>query len=371
MTRFRMHLLRNTRIRLWNMKRFVILGGGYAGLTIVQELLDKQIPDDAVVVLIDRMPYQGLKTEYYALAAGTVADIDLRNPYPSDPRLVLTYGEVCDVDLDNKLVHLVGQDPIAYEWLAIALGCTDKYHGIPGAEIYSSSLQSFSAARKAYQRLGDVKPYGQVTIVGGGLSGVEVASELRESRADLNIRIMDRGPSVLSGFPGRTQRYVADWFRAHDVITLGDTSVSRLEEGAVYNRSEAIATDVTIWTAGIQPVPLVQRMDLPKDGSGRLLVNEHHQLPDYPGVFVVGDCASLPFSPSAQAAGAQGSQVAEVMQAIWAGETPRIGKIKLRGVLGSLGKKAGFGVMGRTPLFGWVPRMLKTGVLWKSKHHFG
>ena len=159
-----------------------------------------------------------------------------------------------------------------------------------------------------------MKPYGQVTIVGGGLSGVEVASELRESRADLNIRIMDRGPSVLSGFPARTQRYVADWFRAHDVAMLSNTNVSRLEEGVVYDRSEAIATDVTIWTAGIQPVPLVQRMNLPKDGAGRLVVNEHHQLPDYPGVFIVGDCASLPFSPSAQAAGAQGGQVAEVMQ---------------------------------------------------------
>jgi NADH dehydrogenase len=353
------------------LKRFVILGGGYGGLTIAQELLEKNIPDDVLIVLVDRMPFQGLKTEYYALAAGTVADHELRVAFPSDPRLILTYGEVTDVDLQQKLIFMEGQDPITYDWLVIGLGCTDKYHGIPGAEQYSTSIQSFGSTRKTYQLIGDVKPYGQVTIIGGGLSGVEVAAELRESRSDLNIRIMDRGPSVLSAFPNRLQKYVAEWFTEHGVVMLGNTTTTRLEQGVIYDRNNPILTDVTIWTAGIQPAAIVQKLNLPKDNSGRLIINANHQLPDHPDVFIVGDCASVPFSPSAQASGAQGKQIAEVMQAIWNGEALQLGKIKLRGVLGSLGKKAGFGVMGKTPLYGRVARLLKTGVLWKSKNHFG
>jgi NADH dehydrogenase len=140
----------------------------------------------------------------------------------------------------------------------------------------------------------------------------------------------------------------------------------------LYNQVEIIRTDVTVWTAGIQPSPVVQAMALPKDKQGRLLINEYHQLPDYNEVYVVGDCASLPFSPSAQAAEAQGKQVAEVLKAIWKDEKPKLGKIKLKGVLGSLGKKTGFGIMGkRTIMTGMVPRALKSGVLWMSKHHFG
>ncbi|MBD2845703.1 FAD-dependent oxidoreductase [Paenibacillus sp. IB182496] len=353
------------------MKQFVILGGGYGGLTLAQELLEKELPNDTVIVLIDRMPFQGLKTEYYALAAGTVSDYELRVSYPSDPRLIVTHGEVTGIDPATKQVLMEGRDPVQYEWLAIALGCTDKYHGIEGAEQHSVSLQTFAAARRTYHLLGDAKPYGQVTIVGGGLSGVEVAAELRESRPDLNIRILDRGPTILSAFPGKLQRYVSSWFEAHDVQMCGHTSITRLEQGVVYDRETEIATDVTVWTAGIQPVPLVQQLQLPKDTQGRLVINPHHQLPDYPDIFVIGDCASLPFSPSAQAAEAQGKQVAEVMEAFWAGKAPRLGKIKLKGVLGSLGKKAGFGIMGKTPIMGYVPRVLKSGVLWMSKHHFG
>jgi NADH dehydrogenase len=140
----------------------------------------------------------------------------------------------------------------------------------------------------------------------------------------------------------------------------------------LYNNEEIIRTDVAIWTAGIQPSPIVQALNVDKDPTGRVILNEYHQIPNYTDVYVVGDCASLPFSPSAQAAEAQGKQIAEVIQTIWKGETPRLGKIKLKGVLGSLGKKSGFGIMGkRTVMTGKIARALKSGVLWMSKRHFG
>lgn len=201
---------------------------------------------------------------------------------------------------------------------------------------------------------------------------MEMAAELRESRPDLNIRILDRGASVLSPFPQKVQRYVSEWMLEHDIELRSHVSLSRLEGGLLYNGDEIIQTDITIWTAGIQPSPIVQQLNLPKDAQGRLIINEYHQLPDYQEIYIVGDCASLPFSPSGQAAEAQGEQVAEVLQAVWKNETPRLGKIKLKGVLGSLGKKAGFGMMGkRTVMLGMMPRAIKSGVLWMSKRHFG
>ncbi|MGG4396419.1 NAD(P)/FAD-dependent oxidoreductase [Paenibacillus thiaminolyticus] len=357
------------------MKRYVILGGGYGGLAIIQRLLEGDLPSDVQLVLIDRMPYQGLKTEYYALAAGTVPDIDIRVSFPTDPRVQLHYGNVQAIDLDNRLIHFEHDDAMAYDYLAIGLGCTDKFHGIPGAEQFGCSIQSLSSTRQTYQRLNDVKPYGQVSIVGGGLSGVETASELRESRPDLNIRILDRGGRVLSAFPEKLSRYVSEWFQEHDVELRSHVHVSRLDKGVIYNRTEdkeeEILSHATVWTAGIQPVEVVQALQVPKDPQGRVLLNAYHQIPDYPNVFVVGDCASLPFSPSAQAAGAQGEQIADVIKAIWKNETPHLGKIKLKGVLGSLGKKAGFGLLGKRTMVGYVPRVIKSGVLWMSKQHFG
>ncbi|GAA3409097.1 NAD(P)/FAD-dependent oxidoreductase [Paenibacillus hodogayensis] len=354
------------------MSRFVILGGGYGGLTLALQLLEQEPPKGTEVVLVDRMPYQGLKTEYYALAAGTVSEAEIRVAFPNDPRIVLKYGEITGVDLERKLVLMDNNDPLSYDWLVIALGCVDKYHGIAGAEAYSHSIQTLSGSRKAYQSLNDLCPYSQVSVVGGGLSGVEIASELRESRPDLNIRIIDRGPSILSSFPNKLQGYVREWFTEHDIDMLSHVSLRQVEPGILHNGDQQITTDLTVWTAGIQPSPIVQNLDVDKDAQGRVVLNAYHQIPTHPDVFVVGDCASLPFSPSAQAAEEQGKQVAEVMHAVWKGETPRLKSIKLKGVLGSLGKKAGFGMMGKkTVIMGKVPRVLKSGVLWMSKHHFG
>lgn len=361
--------------RITNMKRFIVCGGGYGGLALINRLLASGLPSDVEIMLIDRMPFQGLKTEYYALAAGTVSDLEIRTAFPKDPRVTIRYGEITRIDLESRLVYLREQEPIAYNQLAIALGCTDRYHGIPGADLYGNSIQSLSSTRKTYQLINDVRPYGQISIVGGGLSGVEMAAELRESRPDLNIRIMDRGTRVLSAFPERVSKHVSEWFDQHDVELRSHIHVSRLEQGAIYNRiedlEEEIYSDVTVWTAGIQPVSQVQALDVAKDQQGRILLNEYYQIPGYEEVFVVGDCASLSFAPSAQAAGAQGEQIADVALAQWKGEKPRLDKIKLKGVLGSLGKKNGFGMLGKRPMVGFVPRVIKSGVLWMSRNHKG
>jgi NADH:ubiquinone reductase (H+-translocating) len=354
------------------MKRLVILGGGYGGLTIAHQLLEKDIPSDTVITMIDRMPFQGLKTEYYALVSGTVSEKEVRVGYPIHPHLIMHYGEVDRISLDDKLIYLLGQDPIPYDMLVIGLGCVDKYHDIPGAEAYTCSVQTLSATRRTYQRVQDVRPYGQVSVVGGGLSGVEIAAELRESRPDLKIRILDRGPSILSAFPEKLQSFVREWFHEHDVEMLSHICLSRVEEGVVYDGNAPFFSDVTVWTAGIQPSPVVQALPVEKDAMGRVKLDSYHRIPTHPEVFVVGDCASLPFSPSAQAAEGQGKQIAQIVRALWKNETPNLGLIKLKGVLGSLGKKSGFGVMGnRTVMVGKVPRALKSGVLWKSKRHFG
>lgn len=354
------------------MEKIVILGGGYGGLSAASQLMENGLPNQAHIELIDRLPYQGLKTEYYALASGSIADVDIRVPFPNDPRLTVTYGEITGIELEQRQITLINAEPIYFDQLIIALGCTDKFHDIPGAEQFAYSIQSLSATRKTYQAINNVKPFGQVSIVGGGLSGVELASELRECREDLNIHILDRGDSILSAFPARLQKYVTTWFLEHDIKICSHASITKVEPDRLWNIDQPIDTDVTVWTAGIQPADLVQQLDLPKDPQGRLLINEYHQVPSHPHVYIVGDCASLPFAPSAQLAEAQGKQVADVMQAIWRQETPHLGKIKLKGVLGSLGKKAGFGMMGkRRVMIGRVPRVLKSGVLWMSKHHFG
>lgn len=355
------------------MNKLVILGGGYGGLKIINKLLPDLLPQDGSITLIDRVPYHCLKTEYYALAAGTISDKEIRVDFPVHPQLRFQYGEVSGIDLAKKRVLLKNAEPVDYDELIIGLGCEDKYHNVPGADLHSHSIQSIEKARSTYTVLNNLPPGSVVGIVGAGLSGVELASELSESRSDLRIKLFDRGNHILSAFPERLSKYVENWFTHHRVDIINSSNITKVSEQTLYNHDEAIHCDAIVWTAGIQANQIVRDLAVEHDSMGRAIITPHHHLPGDEHVFFVGDCASLPHAPSAQLAEGQAEQIVEVLRKRWSGEQPPsiFPTIKLKGVLGSLEKKHGFGVMADRPITGRVARLLKSGILWVYKYHHG
>ncbi|MGG3737474.1 NAD(P)/FAD-dependent oxidoreductase [Aeribacillus pallidus] len=355
------------------MKHLVLLGGGYGNMRVLLRLLPNNLPEDVSITLVDKVPYHCLKTEYYALAAGTISDHHVRVPFPEHPRLTAKYAEVTGIDLENKLVHLKDEESISYDDLIIGLGCEDKYHNVPGAKEYTYSIQSIEKSRDTYQALNNLPANSVVGIVGAGLSGVELASELRESRPDLHIKLFDRGKHILSSFPDRLSTYVQDWFETHGVEVINNANVTKVEPNVLYNHDEPVKCDVIVWTAGIQPNRIVRELDVEKDPQGRVILTKYHNLPNDEHVYVVGDCASLPHAPSAQLAEGQAEQIVQVLLKRWKGEElpEELPQIKLKGVLGSLGKKHGFGLVADRAITGRVARLLKSGILWMYKYHNG
>ncbi|WP_059173597.1 NAD(P)/FAD-dependent oxidoreductase [Bacillus sp. FJAT-27445] len=355
------------------MTNLVMLGGGYGGMRLLNELLPDHLPAGVSVTLVDKNPYHSLKTEYYALAAGTVSDKELRVDFPEHPRLTVKYGDVTGINLEGKTIEMNGSEKMDYDILVIGLGCEDKYHNVPGADNFTLSIQSIGKSRQTYQTLSNLAPGATVGIVGAGLSGVELASELSESRTDLRVKLFDRGNHILSDFPDRLSEYVENWFVRHGVEIINNSNITKVEENILYNHDEPLQCDAIVWTAGIQANKVVRELDIQKDSSGRLAVTPHHHLPGHENVFVVGDCASLPHAPSAQLAEGQAEQIAEILKKRWNGEQlpETMPPIKLKGVLGSLGKKQGFGMMADHAITGRVARLLKSGVLWLYKYHKG
>ncbi len=353
------------------MSRIVILGGGYGGVKILHKLLDSGLPADTYITLVDRNPYHSLKTEFYAIAAGTSADKDVRMRFPEHEKVDFVFGEIERIDTVEEQVFVREvEEVISYDYLIIGLGCEDNFHGIDGAAEFTESVQTIAKARRAGAAVSNLSAEGKVTIVGAGLSGIEVASEVRESRPDLKICILDRGSSVLKAFDEKIQNYVEEWFHKNDVEVIHHANVEYVKEGAVCNNGACFDSDVTIWTAGVKPNHLIESLPFEKDQQGKVVLNEYFQVPTHSNVYVVGDCASSDYSPSAQLAQHQGERIADVLSAVLSNQQPKKPKeIKLKGTLGSLGKSDGFGNMFNQPFTGLLPRLAKSGVLWLSKRH--
>lgn len=354
------------------MAHVVILGGGYGGNRVVHRLLEQRLPPDTKITLIDRFPFHYLKTEFHAVAAGTKPIADVRIPFPEDERLAFKSGKVVGISLDEKLVHLKNDESMAYDYLVIALGCEDNYRGIDGAKENTISIQSVAKTLHTLSILNWIKRYSHVRIIGAGLTSVELVSELRESRPDVNITVYQRSEEVLGAFPEKIQEYVLDWFERHDIRVSFNARIHKIEPNVLHNGDDELPSEAIVWGAGVQPNKYVQALDVEKAHDGRLIVDDFHQIPGYPGTFVSGDCANLPFAPSAQLAEHQGDQIAEVLGRYLRDESlsrRSLKEIKLRGTLGSLGAKDGFGVAMGMHITGTPARIMKSAVLGMQAHN--
>jgi len=352
------------------MGKLVLLGGGYGNMRVMLRLLPNNLPLDTEIVLVDRAPFHSLKTEFYALAAGTSTDKEIRVSFPEHERLTAVYGEAVGINRAEKVVILEDGQRIEYDDLVIGLGCEDKYHGVPGAEEYTYSIQTMAKSRATFQALCGLPAGSTVGIVGAGLSGIELASELRESRADLKIKLFDRGSRILKDFPEKLSKYVKEWFTKHNVDVIANSNITKVEQGKIFNHEEEIPLDTIVWTAGVQPVKLVRDLDVEKDRQGRPIVTQYFNVLDDEHVYVVGDCASSDFSPSAQLAEEQAEHIVKVLRMRWKGEhlPEKMPDIKLKGFMGSLGKKQGFAYLADTTVTGRIARLMKSGLLWMYKY---
>ncbi|KAB7666480.1 NAD(P)/FAD-dependent oxidoreductase [Bacillus sp. B1-b2] len=349
------------------MKKLVILGGGYGGMRLLS-LLIPNLPYNILVVLIDKVPFHFLKTEYYAIAAGTVTDSHVTFPFPNHPQVTIIQQEVESINLNKQIVHLAEGNYMEYDDLVIGLGCEDNYHQVPGANQFTQSIQTIYKSKQSYKILQSLSDGEKVAIIGAGLSGVELAAELAES-THLDISLFDRGSSILSSYPPKVSSYVEKWLKENQVHLIKQSNITLIEENMVYNHDSPIPFSCMIWTAGVKPNSIVRSLDVEKDAKERVILNSYHHLPDDEHVFVVGDCASLNHPPSAQLAEGQAEQIATILISRWKGKLPpqELPPIKIKGVLGSLGKKHGFGLIFNTALTGRIPRLMKHGVLWKDR----
>ncbi|MER1958573.1 MAG: NAD(P)/FAD-dependent oxidoreductase [Solibacillus sp.] len=350
------------------MQKLVLLGGGFGNMRVLLRILPN-LPADVEVTLVDRTAFHSIKTEFYALAAGTSTDKEVRVDFPEHDRLKRVYGEIVRIDREDKKVYLEDDTALDYDQLVVGLGCVDKYHGVPGADEFTMSIQTIGKARQTFERVCGLAPGATVAIIGAGLSGIELASELRESRSDLNIKLFDRSNRILRDFPEKLSEYIKKWFEKNNVEVIPNSNITRVEEGHLHNHDEIIDADVIVWTAGVQPVQIVRELDVEKDKFNRPIITDHYHVVGDEDVYVIGDCASSHLPPTAQLAEEQAERVVKVLKMRWKGETlpEKLSEIKMKGFMGSLGKKQGFVNLGDTTVTGRIARLMKSGYMWYYK----
>ncbi|MDA8346093.1 MAG: FAD-dependent oxidoreductase [Thermaerobacter sp.] len=347
------------------MRRIVILGGGYAGVRVAQEILRHM--DDGELVLIDRGHYHEIVTEMYRVAAGAEepkgVQLPLRRLLPQKPQLTMLQAEVQSLDVREREVH-TDRGRVPYRYLVLALGGAPEYYGVQGAKEYALTLQYLDSAVRVRRRLRSLtasKGGGRIVIVGGGLTGVELASEISEhTQGTFDIAIVQAAPTILPEEDKRLASYAQSELEKHHITVYRGVPVAEVHAHSVKLKSGAdLPSDVTIWAGGVRANPIAKEAGLPCDQRGRVLVDAQLEVEGHPGIFAAGDIAHVPsghsqgaLPPTAQLAVQEGLQVGRNILRVLKDEEPQPLHARILGTAAALGDRHGIAHIGRFRLTG-------------------
>lgn len=301
-------------------KRVVIIGAGFAGLSIAKKLRNKNLQ----VVLIDKHNYHTFQPLLYQVAtggleAGSIA-YPIRKVIQQYKDFYFRLTSVKEIDTSNqKITSEIGD--LHYDYLVIATGSKTNYFGnkeiernsmsmktIPQSlNIRSLILENFEQAVLTTDQA-DKDALINFVLVGGGPTGVELAGALAEMKKailqkdypDLNIdkmqiNLVQSGDRILNTMSEKSSD-AADKF----LVDLGvkiwkNVRVTNYDGRTITTNSDLIfETATVIWTAGVQGAnihgldakSLVEKVD-------RIRVNQYNQVVGYDSIFAIGDIASM------------------------------------------------------------------------------
>ena len=362
-------------------KRIIILGGGFGGVYAAIHLEKLLARVDAVeICLISHDNFFLFTPMLHEIAASDLEITNIVNPLRKLLRKVeVLVRDVNEIDLPNKRVlishgHRKHSLQIDYDHLVIALGSITNFYDIPGLADLAVPMKSLRDAiqlraqilrhlEEANFECNPAERQSLLTFVvaGGGFAGVETVAALNDfvrdalpfypnlSEGMLRVVLVHSGPVILPELGESLGRHTQKVLEGRGVEIQLNTRVKSMTENKVFLAYTApIPCGTLVWTAGTVPSPLISTLLCAKE-RGRIVVNQFLQVPDWPDVWAVGDCAFVPdiknpgksHPPTAQHAIREGKVVAQNIAAALLGRPGKPFSFKTIGLLASIGRRTG------------------------------
>ena len=337
------------------MKKVVIIGGGFAGVNLAQNL---NKAENLSITLVDKNNYNFFAPLLYQVATGFLDISNISYPFRKlfrDKKNIRNrLGELVKIiPEENKILLTSGY--MDYDYLVLATGSVSNYFGMENIEKNSQPMKtlsdaiemrnflflkaeeaSISTSKKEREKLTTI------VIAGGGPTGVEVAGMLSEMRknilykdypelSDANFRIIlvDGAPVLLTPMSPASQQYTFETLTKMGVeIRLNMQVKDYQNDKVIFANGDSIETKVLFWTAGVT-CDVIEGLPAESYGRGRrLLVDNYNKLEAFENIYAIGDNCIMSGDPNfasghpqlAQPALQQGKNLAHNLLAMQTGK---------------------------------------------------
>jgi NADH dehydrogenase len=380
--------------------RILILGGGFAGLATARKLERLIRPGEARMTIVSRENFSLFTPMLPEVGSGNLETRHVCTPVRAQLRRTeFMLGDVLGVDLVARKVEvehtiLGTRQWVGYDHLVFALGSVTSTFNLPGVEEHSLAYKTLEDADRLRNHVIAMLELAEVThdpvqrqrlltfvFVGGGFTGVEAAGEMADffrssirfypqiTQDQIEIVLVEGGPKLLPDLQDGMGEYSAKALSRRGIRVLTSTLVAGADEHALRLRDgSTIQTSTIVWSAGVKPSPVVAALSIGTARGGAIPVRDDFSVPSYPGVWAIGDCASIPepdgttVPATAQHAIREGPTLAHNIVASLRGEPTKAFHYRSLGIMASLGARRGVaGLQGKYLLTGFL-----AWLLWRS-----
>jgi len=373
--------------------KIVILGGGFAGVECARQL-ESQFKNNSKIelLMVSEDNFLLFTPMLPQVASGMIETRHIVLPIRTICKNTKFYeGRVKNIDPYGKLVTLWGTRDrrgisIHYDFLVVALGSETNFFGMSDVEKNAYTMKTLNDAVVLRNRVIDMleqaenetdpilrKSFLNFVVVGGGFAGIETAGELMDllldarkhyptiQKKDLRVIVLEALGMILPGFNQKLAGFAKDKMVERGIDIRLKTAVTSFDGNEVTTKTvdptpndsiddaviDSIRTKTLIWTAGVTPVNTIKR-SMFKTNKGKLIINDFLEVPDFPGVFAIGDCALFldpetqrPFPPTAQIAEAQAKVAAKNLISLIKNSEKKKFVYHSKGQMAIIGKRSG------------------------------
>jgi NADH:ubiquinone reductase (H+-translocating) len=300
--------------------RVVIVGAGFAGLTLARRLLAKHLYQ---VVLIDKNNYHQFQPLFYQVAmAGlepSTISFPLRRILRADSNVFIRIAEVLSVDTNSSAIRTdIGE--LKYDHLVLAAGAKTNFFGNKNVESIALTLKSLSEAllvrntildhyESALQEKDQNRRQGyiDIVIIGGGPSGVELAGSLAEMKKyilpkdynelnpkEVDIYLIEANAHLLASMTKKASLAAEKYLHKMGVVVMKNNRVKDIDQDYVYLQDGSkIMSKNVIWTAGLTGAVIEGLQPEILTKNGRLKVDGLHRVSGSDNIYALGDIAYM------------------------------------------------------------------------------
>jgi NADH dehydrogenase len=278
-----------------DIKQVVVIGAGYTGMLAALGAA-KRAGGRAHVTLVNPSASFTERLRMHQIAAGQQLAEHRIADLVAGTGIDFVQGWATRIDTAARTVTVsavdVGQVSLGYHTLVYAIGGSTDTSRVPGAAEHAFTLNSPRSAQDLAAHLarrGD----SEFLVCGGGLTGIEAATEIAESHPNVRVTLLSRGePAAMMG-AGAHAYLMAALDRLGVTVRAGVSVTKVLPGGVELEGGESVAGDGCLWTTGVRVAPLATEAGIATDEHGRVITDALLRSVSHPEIYAVGDAAAV------------------------------------------------------------------------------